>query len=52
MQRLFYLDTKGPEIRTGMVDPSLNKLNLEKDKIMRSVRIMISLVHLIISLFL
>ena len=27
------LDTKGPEIRTGMVDPSLNKLKLEKGKV-------------------
>ena len=26
------LDTKGPEIRTGMVEPSLNKLKLEKGK--------------------
>ncbi len=27
------LDTKGPEIRTGCVEPSLNKLKLVKDKI-------------------
>jgi pyruvate kinase len=27
------LDTKGPEIRTGFVDPSLNKLQLTKDEI-------------------
>ena len=27
------LDTKGPEIRTGCVDPSLNKLKLVKDEI-------------------
>ena len=36
------LDTKGPEIRTGVVDPSLNKLNLEKDKIIEVGTIMIA----------
>eukprot|EP00605_Chrysophyceae_sp_TOSAG23-4_P000616 GSChrysophyteH1.ASY1.ANO1.693.1 assembled CDS len=33
------LDTKGPEIRTGMIDPSLNKLKLTKDAIIESVHV-------------
>ena len=39
------LDTKGPEIRTGMVDPSLNKLISRRTRSLSDM-ITISLAHL------